>query len=61
MLGAHDQCLSALGAGVTRSGQAAYGIGTYVCITPTYDAIPPTAACWLGSSTWSTMPSPACS
>jgi xylulokinase len=42
VLGAHDQCLSAVGAGVIQPGQAAYGMGTYVCITPTYDTIPPT-------------------
>lgn len=39
--GAHDQCAGALGAGVTRAGMAAYGLGTYFCITPTYDRIPP--------------------
>lgn len=42
VLGAHDQCMSATGAGVIRPGQAAYGIGTYICITPAYDTIPPT-------------------
>lgn len=38
--GVHDQCASALGAGVTRAGMAAYGLGTYICVTPTYDRIP---------------------
>jgi xylulokinase len=42
VLGAHDQCMGALGAGVVQAGQAAYGMGTYICITPTYDRIPPT-------------------
>jgi xylulokinase len=40
VLGAHDQCSSALGAGVIEPGQAAYGMGTYICVTPTYEAIP---------------------
>jgi xylulokinase len=43
VLGAHDQCMSATGAGVMEPGQAAYGLGTYICITPAYDTIPPTA------------------
>ena len=38
--GGHDQCCSALGAGVIHSGQAAYGIGTFICITPTYSQKP---------------------
>ena len=41
VIGAHDQCANATGLGVTRPGLAAYGLGTYICITPTYDAIPP--------------------
>jgi xylulokinase len=43
VVGTHDQPASALGAGVIRPGMAAYGLGTYVCITPVYDAIPPAA------------------
>lgn len=43
VLGAHDQCMSATGAGVIEPGQAAYGLGTYICITPAYATIPPTA------------------
>jgi xylulokinase len=43
ILGTHDQCANALGAGVIRPGMAAYGLGTYICITPAYDTIPPTA------------------
>ena len=42
VLGAHDQCASALGAGVIQPGQAAYGMGTYICIAAAYDTIPPT-------------------
>jgi xylulokinase len=42
VLGAHDQCTSAAGAGVIHPMQAAYGMGSYICITPTYDTIPPT-------------------
>ena len=34
--GAHDQCASALGCGVIREGQAMYGMGTYICITPIF-------------------------
>ncbi len=41
--GTHDQCANALGAGVIRPGMAAYGIGTYICIAPAYDSIPPAA------------------
>jgi xylulokinase len=43
VLGAHDQCMSALGAGAIRPGTAGYGLGTYICITPVYEAIPPAA------------------
>ena len=34
--GAHDQCANALGCGVTQEGHAAYGIGTYICLTPVF-------------------------
>jgi xylulokinase len=34
--GAHDQCANALGCGVIQEGQAMYGMGTYLCITPVY-------------------------
>ncbi len=40
VLGAHDQCMSAVGSGVIRPGMAAYGLGTYVCLTPAYDVLP---------------------
>ncbi|HVO43817.1 MAG TPA: FGGY-family carbohydrate kinase [Aggregatilineales bacterium] len=40
VMGAHDQCVNAVGAGVLRPGTAAYGLGTYFCITPVYDSIP---------------------
>lgn len=43
VLGAHDQCMSATGAGVIEPGKAAYGLGTYICITPAYDTVPQTA------------------
>ncbi len=39
--GGHDQCCNALGAGVVRPGRAVYGMGTFICITPTYDHLPP--------------------
>lgn len=41
--GGHDQCCSALGAGLSRPGRAADGIGTYECITPVYNHIPASA------------------
>jgi xylulokinase len=43
VLGAHDQCLSTLGAGAIRPGMAGYALGTYICITPVYGTIPPAA------------------
>ena len=36
----HDQCCNALGAGVIHAGEAVCGIGTFECLTPTYDHIP---------------------
>lgn len=38
--GGHDQCCNALGAGICAAGQAVCGIGSYECLTPTYDRIP---------------------
>ena len=38
--GAHDQCANALGCGVIEEGLAAYGMGTYVCITPVFSKRP---------------------
>jgi len=38
--GGHDQCCTALGAGVIRSGMAVYGLGTFICITPVYEHLP---------------------
>ena len=32
VVGAHDQCANAVGAGATREGRAMYGMGTYLCI-----------------------------
>jgi xylulokinase len=43
VIGSHDQCVNAVGAGALRPGIAAYGLGTYFCITPVYDSIPPAA------------------
>lgn len=42
VIGAHDQCANGVGAGVDRAGKALYGLGTFICIMPTYDRIPPT-------------------
>ena len=39
--GGHDQCCTALGAGVVQPGQAVYGMGTFVCVTPVYPVPPP--------------------
>ncbi len=41
VLGGHDQCCNALGAGVIRGGKAICGIGTIECITPVFDHVPP--------------------
>ncbi len=41
VLGGHDQCCNALGAGIIRGGKAVCGIGTMECITPVFDRIPP--------------------
>ncbi len=40
VVGGHDQCCNALGAGIAAAGRAVDGIGTYECITPVYDRIP---------------------
>ena len=44
VVGGHDQCCNSLGAGVCQAGKAVCGIGTFECITPTYDHIPPAQA-----------------
>lgn len=44
VVGGHDQCCNSLGAGIYRAGAAVCGIGTFECITPTYDHIPEAAA-----------------
>jgi xylulokinase len=38
--GAHDQCANAVGCGVIDSGSAAYGMGTFHCITPVFAVQP---------------------
>jgi xylulokinase len=40
VVGGHDQCCNSLGAGIARAGLAVCGIGTFECITPTFDHIP---------------------
>lgn len=40
VVGAHDQCLNALGSAAVDAGDAVCGIGTVECITPVYDRIP---------------------
>jgi xylulokinase len=40
VLGAHDQCCNALGAGVNRPGRAVCGMGTVECVAPVYGGIP---------------------
>jgi xylulokinase len=39
--GAHDQCANAVGCGVIDPGSAAYGMGTFHCITPVFAVQPP--------------------
>jgi xylulokinase len=43
-LGTHDQCANAVGCGAIAAGQAMYGMGTFVCLTPVFDQRPPPAA-----------------
>ncbi len=43
VVGGHDQCCNALGAGIVRAGRAVCGIGTFECITPVYERIPAAA------------------
>jgi len=43
VLGGHDQCLNALGAGIISDGKAVCGIGTIECITPVFDFMPDAA------------------
>jgi len=40
VIGGHDQCCNALGAGLVGAGRAVCGIGTYECIEPVYDRVP---------------------
>ncbi|MHC4591853.1 MAG: FGGY-family carbohydrate kinase, partial [Planctomycetota bacterium] len=40
VVGGHDQCCNSLGAGIYSAGRAVCGIGSFECITPTYDHIP---------------------
>ena len=40
VVGSHDQCCNALGAGIMAPGRAVCGIGTFECITPVYGRIP---------------------
>jgi xylulokinase len=40
VVGSHDQCCNALGAGIVAPGRAVCGIGTFECITPVYGRIP---------------------
>jgi xylulokinase len=40
VVGAHDQCCTALGAGARTDGQAVDGIGTVECVTPVFSRLP---------------------
>jgi xylulokinase len=44
VVGGHDQCCNSLGAGIYQAGKAVCGIGSFECITPTYDHLPDAAA-----------------
>ncbi len=39
-MGTHDQCANAVGCGAIKPGQAMYGMGTFVCLTPVFDQRP---------------------
>jgi xylulokinase len=41
VVGGHDQCCNSLGAGIYAAGKAVCGIGTFECITPAFNHIPP--------------------
>ncbi|MCX6065711.1 MAG: FGGY family carbohydrate kinase [Chloroflexi bacterium] len=41
--GGHDQCCNGIGSGVLAPGQAMYGMGTYLCMTPVFEQRPATA------------------
>jgi xylulokinase len=38
--GGHDQCCNGVGVGVIESGQAMYGMGTYICMMPVFENRP---------------------
>ncbi|NCB03406.1 MAG: hypothetical protein EOM67_14810, partial [Spirochaetia bacterium] len=40
IIGGHDQCLNALGAGAIKGGESVTGIGTVECTTVIFDSIP---------------------
>jgi len=48
IVGGHDQCCNALGAGIVTAGKAVCGVGTLECITPVYDHIPDAQAMLAG-------------
>lgn len=39
-MGTHDQCANAVGCGAIKTGQAMYGMGTFVCLTPVFEERP---------------------
>ncbi len=39
-MGAHDQCVSAVGCGAVKTGRAMYGMGTFVVLSPVYEQRP---------------------
>jgi len=43
VVGGHDQCCNALGAGIHTAGKAVCGMGTFECIAPAYAGIPDAA------------------
>lgn len=44
VVGGHDQCCNSLGAGIHEAGNSVCGIGTFECITPTFNRIPEASA-----------------
>ena len=47
VVGGHDQCCNSLGAGIYEAGRTVCGIGSFECLTPTFDHIPDDAAAML--------------
>jgi len=49
VVGGHDQCCNALGAGICQAGKAVCGVGSFECVTPVYDRLPEDPAAMLAN------------